>query len=173
MLRPLTSAKPRRRGHSRGGGYRRASMGGSVRRRRAPVDRGQSGGARRILSRNVTQWIQNCPPPLSWDCERLQLTTRWAVGCFMPRFYALRERHGFDYRGIVNDLLLQETPHCRMLPSTSAERELQRRVSLAVAILLNREGASVPIPSMPPIPRPVRATPVRQPWLRALLTGWI
>lgn len=91
----------------------------------------------------------------------------------MPRFYELKAVYGPDLHGIVNDLLLQETPHCHLEPLTAAERELRRRVHLAVAILFTQEGYAVQLPPMPPTPRPLRADSIQQPWLRALLTGWI
>jgi hypothetical protein len=91
----------------------------------------------------------------------------------MPRYYELRARYGADYEGIVHDLMLHETPHCHLEPVTGAEIELQRRVELAVAVLLRLDGVDVPFPPNPAYPRPLRANRIRQPWLRALLTGWL
>jgi len=91
----------------------------------------------------------------------------------MPRYYELRSAYGPDYHGIVNDIVLQETPQCHLEPLTAAEREFQRRVSLAVAVLLMRDGVAVQLPPMPHTPRPIQADRIKQPWLRALLTGWL
>lgn len=119
------------------------------------------------------EWGRRCPPPLTGDCRALNVTPGWAIGCFMPRYYDLRRAYGPDAQAIVHEILVHETPQCHLIPLTAAEQELHRRIALAVAVLLRRDGFAVDLPPMPSSPRPPRANRIRQPWLRALLTGWV
>lgn len=119
------------------------------------------------------QWGRQCPRPLTADCYALNVTPSWAIGCFMPRYYELRRIYGADAQAITQEMIVQETPQCHIVPVTAAEQELQRRIALAVAILLRRDGFAVDLPALPTTPRPPEASRIRQPWLRALLTGWI
>lgn len=113
-----------------------------------------------------------CPPPLSSDCSTLNITPQWAIACFKPRYHKLRYQYGTNYEAVVDNLLMQEVPHCALQPKRGAEHELRRRVKLAVAVLMNREGIPVRYPRAARFPRPEQAASISQPWLRALLTGW-
>ncbi len=116
---------------------------------------------------------QGCPPPLSRDCAMLKVTPRWAIACFKPTYHRLRMRYGSNYEAIVNALLDQTVPDCNLrLPQRGAEHELHRRIALAVAVLMNREGIPVRYPPEARFPKPDVAASISQPWLRALLTGW-
>jgi hypothetical protein len=105
----------------------------------------------------------------------LQITPRWAVACFKPTYHQLRRYYGDDAQTIVEKLVEAEVPQCRdgQQPMRGAEHELHRRVALAVAILMSLEGIPVQYPSEARFPRPLQAQAISQPWLRALLTGWV
>lgn len=115
---------------------------------------------------------QTCPAPLSDDCRELQPTARWATSCFLPRFRYLRNVYGSDYERLASALAREEAPWCAFPARSGAAAEYERRIKLAVAVLLNAEGSPVPYPPPPPTPRPRDADAIRQPWMRALLTGW-
>lgn len=117
---------------------------------------------------------KGCTSPISNNCLSLSITPRWAIACFKPTYHRLRQVHGSDFESVVDDLLLREAPGCSLgVPTTGAEHELRRRVQLAVAALMNSEGIVVRYPSQAMFPRPARTQQISQPWLRALLTGWI
>lgn len=157
-----------------GVGYRRHTGGGFV-RRQGPG----GGGTLRSRRRTMHAWPsfvqrRGCSLPISDDCAQLLVTPRWAVACFKPAYHQLRLRHGNNYQAIVDDLMVRELPTCAFdRPSTGAERELRRRIALAVAVLLNSEGVPVRYPPEAVFPRPARANRISQPWMRALLTGWV
>lgn len=114
-----------------------------------------------------------CPPPLNPGCTQLTITPRWAVVCFKPAYHRMRRRYGHNLEAISNALVAEQAPMCRFGEDASGiEIEFLRRVKMAVAILLNQEGFVVRYPEAPHYPRPARADRIRQPWLRALLTGW-
>jgi hypothetical protein len=115
-----------------------------------------------------------CSLPLSPDCMRLEVTAEWATHCFYPTYQRLRAVYGDDFYAIYDDLIQKELPTCSLKGvATGAEHELLRRVALATALLMNREGVPVRYPPDAITPRPARADHITQPWLRALLTGWI
>jgi hypothetical protein len=120
------------------------------------------------------EWYQpeTCAPPISDDCTRLQPTARWATSCFLPRFRYLRNVYGDDYERLASALAREEAPWCSFPARSGAAAEYQRRVQLAVAVLLNAEGTPVRYPRPPLTPRPANADSIQQPWMRALLTGW-
>jgi hypothetical protein len=113
-----------------------------------------------------------CQSPLSEDCNHLDISPQWAIACFKPTYHRLRKRYGDDYQAIVDAFLETEMPQCQGRPKRGAEHELQRRIALAVAILMNREGSPVRYPPPARFPRPSKAQVISQPWLRALITGW-
>ncbi len=115
---------------------------------------------------------KGCQAPISEDCMTLQVSPRWAMACFKPRYYELRLMYRDDLQAIVDDLLALEVPNCNVgKASTGAEHELRRRVTLAVAALMNAEGVPVRYPSKAVFPRPTKALYIKQVWVRALLTG--
>lgn len=115
-----------------------------------------------------------CSMPISGDCTQLNITTQWATACFLPTYRKLRAVHGDDFESIYDDLVQKELPTCSLMGvSTGAEYELLRRVALATAVLMNSEGVPVRYPPDPVTPRPARADHITQPWLRAMLTGWV
>lgn len=120
------------------------------------------------------EWYQpeTCSPPISGDCTRLQPTAMWATSCFLPRFRYLRNVYGDDYERLASALAREEAPWCSFPARSGAAAEYQRRVQLAVAVLLNSEGLPVRYPPPPLTPRPGDADTIQQPWMRALLTGW-
>lgn len=117
---------------------------------------------------------KGCAAPLSSDCTQLQITPRWAIACFKPTYHQLRRQYGDDYQVIIDELLQVEAPQCddAQQPTRGAEHELRRRIALAIAVLMNREGVPVRYPIAARFPRPANAEAISQPWLRALLTGW-
>jgi len=115
---------------------------------------------------------QTCTSPLSRDCSTLQISPQWAIACFKPTYHRLRATYGQNYEAIVEALLHQLVPQCSSPPQRGAEIELRRRVMLAVAVFMNREGIPVHYPPQARFPRPPSAATITQPWLRALLTGW-
>jgi hypothetical protein len=117
---------------------------------------------------------QGCKSPLSDNCLKVQVTSRWALNCFKPTYHELRRARGDDFEAVVNDLILREIPACTLAgEKTGAEQEIHRRISMAVALLMNSEGIPVPYPASALFPRPARAQQISQPWLRALVTGHI
>lgn len=114
---------------------------------------------------------QTCTSPLSVDCSTLQISPQWAIACFKPMYHRLRAMYG-DYEVIVNELLHRLVPQCSIPPQRGAEIEFQRRVMQATAALMNREGIPIQYPPQARFPRPITASTITQPWLRALLTGW-
>lgn len=122
------------------------------------------------------QWWQskNCPGPLSLDCQRLTIGPRWATFCFMPTYQQERLRFGTDVVGLATAVARRGAPWCPIPPQTEAGEEYVRRVAFAVAILSNASGGpQAPYPDPPPGPRPALADTIAQPWVRALMTGWI
>lgn len=117
---------------------------------------------------------KGCKSPLSADCLKLQMSPQWAIACFKPTYHRLRAIHGDNYEAIVDDLITTEAPGCSFgVPQTGAEHEFYRRIYLAVALLMNHEGVPVRYPPDSHSPRPQKADHISQPWLRALLTGWV
>lgn len=115
---------------------------------------------------------ESCQAPLSDDCTRLQVTARWATSCFVPRYRYLRNVYGDDAEILSSALAREEAPWCSFPARSGAAAEYERRIQLAVAVLLNAEGIPVRYPPPPPTPRPRDADSIAQPWMRALLTGW-
>lgn len=120
-------------------------------------------------------WYQpeTCPPALSQSCTELTPTARWAASCFLPRFRYARQVYGNDYEAIASSIAREEAPWCPFPARSGAAAEYERRIQLAVAVLLNADGIPVRYPPAPPTPRPPDADSILQPWLRALLTGWV
>lgn len=87
----------------------------------------------------------------------------WAASVFLPMYCRMRQLHGNDFPAIVRSLAAR----------TGADPELGRRIALSTAVLMRAEGIEIPMPVQPTFPRPPNAESIRQPWLRALLTGWI
>lgn len=116
---------------------------------------------------------QSCPPPLVDGCRRLNITARWASSCFLPRYQYLRAQYGVDWEALASAVAREEAPDCPFPATTGAAAEYARRVRLAVAALLNAEGYTVPYPPPPVTPRPLDANQILQPWMRALMTGWL
>lgn len=79
---------------------------------------------------------------------------------------------GANAAALADEIAAELAPDMRIDPRTGAERELKRRIELAVALLLNAEGIPTRYPQEPRSPRPLQI-PVGPPWYRALLTGWI
>lgn len=122
------------------------------------------------------QWYQskNCPAPLSLDCTRLTIGPRWANFCFMPSYQQERLRFGTDFVGLAVAVARRNAPWCPIPPQTEEAQEYMRRIALAVAVLSNASGGpQAPYPDPPPGPRPPIADTIAQPWVRALMTGWI
>ena len=115
---------------------------------------------------------QGCTPPLTADCAQLQITPRWAIACFKPAYHRLRNYYGNNVEGLIEALMAYES-NCGDAPMRGAQHELHRRIVLAVAVLMNREGVPVTYPPTAQFPRPSQADAITQPWLRALLTGWL
>jgi hypothetical protein len=116
-----------------------------------------------------------CPRPVSMDCLALTVTGQWAVACFYPSYLRQRRIHGNDYRAVVRGIVVNEPIPCSPQPvgPTRAVLELGRRIALATAVLMRAEGVPVALPNIPTYRRPQAADRIRQPWMRALLTGWI
>lgn len=117
----------------------------------------------------------SCPRPLSIDCSTITITGRWAAACFLPSYVRQRKIHGPDFEAVVCGITYAEPLPCKPQPiaPTQASIELGNRIRLATAILMRQEGIPVPMPKIPTYPRPHGADRIRQPWMRALLTGWI
>lgn len=113
---------------------------------------------------------RRCPAPISFDCSELRLTAQWGIACFKPMYHVLRVTHGPEPEVIVEEMM--RYVGCRDA-QTAAVAELRRRLGLAVAILINSEGIPVRYPPPAVYPKPAQAEQFRQPWLRALLTGWM
>lgn len=102
------------------------------------------------------------------------LTPRWATECFLPNYEIQRGMWGGNAAALSTEILLQIMPDAALgLPLTGPERELRRRIELAVAVLLGAEGIPTRFPPNPPTPRPPQARRIGVPWIRALVTGWI
>jgi len=114
---------------------------------------------------------QDCQSPLSGDCTVLYITKRWAIVCFMWAYNLARERAANNLGGVTASIL-RDTGPCGAA-NTEAASELRRRVRLAAAVLMRGEGVDVPLPQPPNATRPPDADRYRQPWLRALMTGWV
>lgn len=114
-----------------------------------------------------------CAPPLQRNCRRLNITPRWANECFVPTYRRLRAQYGPDPAMLSSAIARDQAPDCAFPTTTGAGAEYERRIQLAVAVLLNREGYPTTYPPSPPTPRPRQADTIRDPWLRALLTGWV
>lgn len=116
--------------------------------------------------------IPLCPPP--FDNGRLFVTPRWATECFAPTYESARALWGGNAAALSTEILLQIMPDAAIgVPMTGPERELRRRIDLAVAVLLGAEGIPTRFPPNPVTPRPVGARRIAVPWIRALVTGWI
>ena len=126
-----------------------------------------------LVSQPLWYQPETCPSPLADGCTKLQMTARWATSCFMPRFHYLRTIYGDDAVALASAIAREEAPDCPFPPQSGAAAEYERRVKLAVAVLLNAHGVPVPYPAGLRTPRPPGASSVRQPWMRALLTGWV
>jgi len=185
----------RRRSKSSNSRPSRGRLGGAGRVRRADGGlngrRGLGGRRIRVLRQKPKMWVkgalyprqvfiwpvfvlpQGCRPPISSDCSQLQITPRWAVACFKPTYHKMRARYGENFPAVLQGVLVQVAPDCNTTePQRGAEHELQRRVALAIAVLMNREGIPVRYPPEARFPKPAVAASITQPWLRALLTGW-
>jgi len=90
----------------------------------------------------------------------------------MPRYRYLRRVYGDDSDALASALSREEAPWCTFPARSGAAAEYERRIQLAVAVLLNTEGVPVSYPGPPLTPRPRHADSIAQPWMRALLTGW-
>lgn len=160
----------RLRGSTPHPGRSTSGVGKSRRRRRLGARREPGGGG--ALPKFVQR--RECIAPISDDCMTLQMSAHWALVCFKPRYRELRRVYYDDIETIVDDLLALEVPQCNVgRANTGAEHELRRRVALAVATLMNSEGIPVRYPPKAVYPRPLRATQIGQPWMRALLTGHV
>ena len=101
----------------------------------------------------------------------LQVTPEWIRICFMPAYAQARTIWGANAVSITSEILSELAPAMRIRrPQTGAERELRRRVELAVAGLLNATGVPTRYPADPITPRP-RTLPAGPAWYRALMTG--
>jgi len=112
---------------------------------------------------------EECGSPLSSDCQRLTLTKRWAIVCFMPLYNRMRAHFGDEPAEVVTAMMQAVSPNC-LAQMTDATRELRRRFALATVILMRGEGYPISMVSVP------QATPqdrqeYKQPWMRALMTG--
>lgn len=116
-----------------------------------------------------------CPRPLSVDCSKLTITGRWAAACFLPSYVRQRKIHGDDFEAVVRGITYSEPLPCKpqSVGPTPAAVELSRRIRLSTAVLMRQEGVVVAMPQAPAYSRPAGADRIRQPWMRALLTGWI
>ncbi|MCH9637722.1 MAG: hypothetical protein K0U16_07245 [Gammaproteobacteria bacterium] len=102
----------------------------------------------------------------------LVVTPEWIRICFMPAYAQARTTWGGNAASITTEILSDLAPGMRVRrPKTGAERELRRRVELAVAVLLNAAGVPTRYPADPITPRP-RVMPAGPAWYRALMTGW-
>jgi len=118
---------------------------------------------------------EGCPSPLGNNCTRLAITPRWGATCFMPRYHSARARYGNDYESVASAIAREEAPNCPIPSISGAAAEYLYRIQLAVAVLMNSEGQPVPYPKPPAGlgPRPAEADEINQPYLRALLTGYV
>lgn len=115
----------------------------------------------------------DCQPPLLRECSELNITRRWAIVCFMGAYNRMRNHFGDDYQKIVDEIMRSEAKGCATA-GTQAAVQLRYRISLAVAVLMRSEGVNVPMPQSPPGSRPEGLERTeRQPYMRALLTGWV
>lgn len=117
--------------------------------------------------------VSSCPPP-PIVAGHLAIDEGWAATCFWPAYADARDQWGNNATAIATTVLLAVMPDAALgVPSTGPEHELRRRIELAVAVLLSAEGTPVRMPRNPPSPRPLRASQIVTPWIRALVTGWI
>ena len=102
------------------------------------------------------------------------VTPRWAIRCYMPCYYRERTRWGDDYDGVYGDIVHSLVPQASIgKPKNGPEHELLRRIDLATCVLFNQDGIPRRHPPVAPFPRPRAASDYSQPWLRALVTGWV
>lgn len=112
---------------------------------------------------------RSCPPPIIED--KLVVTRAWALGCFLPAYWSARNRVRTDPSALaasVSGVLINRWLDVHTV--SPAAKELERRIRLAVAVLLRQDGHDVEMPEEPSYPPP--STPVYPPWVRALMTGW-
>lgn len=112
---------------------------------------------------------RKCPAPIKDGV--LDVTQEWTLGCFLPAYWGARNRGRNDPQAIVadiTDVLLRRWLSVAR-PSVVAQ-ELERRVRLAVAILLRQDGYNVAMPVEPGYPSP--SVQMHPAWIRALRTGW-
>ena len=115
--------------------------------------------------------VDPCVSPITG--ARLDVTAAWAINCFWPAYQSAQIVWGPNAPAVAGEIVMQLLPELAMRPSIAAERELRRRIDLAIAVLLNAEGIPTRFPANPPLPRPPRASQIEVPWIRALVTGWI
>jgi len=112
---------------------------------------------------------RRCPPPIRDG--GLDVTREWALGCFLPAYQAARTRDRNDPQALVKDITNVLLSRWVSVPKpTLAGQELERRVRLAVAVLLRQDGYDVTMPVEPGYPSP--ALQMHPAWIRALMTGW-
>jgi len=114
----------------------------------------------------------DCASPVTDDCSALRVTRRWAIVCFMPDYNRLREHYGDDLDAIVGALLDVNAKACKTAQTEAAE-EFRQRVRLAVSVLMRSEGVDIPLAPRTTSSRPPNADDFAQPWMRALMTGWV
>ncbi len=112
---------------------------------------------------------RTCPPPIR--DERLVVTREWALGCFLPAYSSARGRARNDPDAITDAISEVLISRWLKAPKVSlAASELERRIQLAVAVLLRQDGFDVQMPEEPGYPPP--AAQIHPAWVRALMTGW-
>lgn len=113
-----------------------------------------------------------CADVLQNQCTRLNVTPKWVVACFLPAYAEARMK--YDDVDMVVDAIYSNLSYCLdpATPPTPAALELARRIHLAAALLLRSEGIDARMPMIPAHPPSRSYMPGRQPWIRALLTGW-
>lgn len=129
----------------------------------------QLGNARRSAIPFMAYIDRRCPAPIRGD--ELAVTREWALGCFLPAYWSARGRVGRDpgaiAKSITQTLASRWVKAPRMSPGAA---ELERRIRLAVAVLLRQDGTDVEMPEEPGYPAP--STEISPSWVHALLTGW-
>lgn len=116
--------------------------------------------------------VDPCPIPI--DQGRVVVSSGWALDCFWNAYVNARAVWGANAQAITSEIMLQLVPPSLLGEATTgAERELRRRIAMAVAVLLSQDGIPTRLPPNPPTPRPDAASGIRVPWLRALVTGWV
>lgn len=112
---------------------------------------------------------RTCPPPIRDGV--LDVTREWSLGCFLPAYQAARTRGRNDPEALVKDITNVLLSRWVTVPRPSAAgQELERRVRLAVAVLLRQDGYDVLMPAEPGYPSP--SVQIHPAWIRALMTGW-